>query len=181
MAIAANTQKLLDAFYKIVSNSGGTDAISEEIATVLEAMLPVGDTSAAIAAAGQVDSPQGIIALVDDYTVTVADHNKLITMGTDAKTITLPPTVAGLLVRVGNVGADGNNIITISPDAADGIAGTVTLAATVVQMDGTVDKDFILTKATALLGDSAVLIGTGVTGTSAWIILTSTGIWEQGA
>jgi hypothetical protein len=170
MAIAANTQKLLDAFYKIVSNSGGTDAISEEIATVLETVVPL------IA-----NVPKAPIALVDDYTVTAEDHDILITMGTDAKTITLPPTIAGHIVRVSNVGADGNNIITISPDAADGIAGTVTLAASVVQMDGTVNKDFILTKATALLGDGCVLIGTGVTGTSAWLIVSSTGIWAQGA
>ena len=123
-----------------------------------------------------------MLALDDDYTLdAVEDHDKLITMGTDAKTISLPPTAAGVLYRFANVGADGNNIITISPDAADSIAGTVTLAASVVQLDGTVDKDLINTKASALLGDTAVLIGTGVTGTSAWILLTSTGIWAREA
>ena len=127
------TQALLDVIEKIVSNSNGTSAIDAEAITVLTSVVPL------IAAA-----PKTVLALDDDYTLDATeDHDKLITMGTDAKTITLPATVAGSVFRFANVGADANNIITISPDA--------------------------------------VLIGTGVTGTSAWILLTSTGIWAQGA
>tara|TARA_R110000772_G_C13310332_1_gene440699 strand:- start:95879 stop:96394 length:516 start_codon:yes stop_codon:yes gene_type:complete len=162
---------LLGVIEKIVSNSGGTSAIDAESVLELTTIIP------AVA-----NVPAAVVALDDDYTFdAVEDHNKLFTQATDAKTFTLPPTVAGAIVRLSNVGADAANILTIAPDAADGIAGTVTLAATVVQMDGTVAKDFILTKLTALLGDGCVLIGTGVTGTSAWLIVSSTGIWAQGA
>lgn len=115
-----------------------------------------------------------------DITLTEADSGKIFLVGTDALTITLPSTAAGLEYTFINSGADGNNIITISPAAADGIAGTVTLAASVVQLDGTVNKDLINTKATALLGDSAKLIGTGVAGTIAWNASTS-GIWAREA
>jgi hypothetical protein len=109
------------------------------------------------------------------------DSNKTFLIGTDALVMSLPATVAGLRYTFVNSGADGNNIITVSPVAADGIAGTITLAASVVQLDGTVNKDIILTKATALMGDTFTLLGTGVTGTHAWIVESSTGIYAQGA
>lgn len=113
--------------------------------------------------------------------LTAGDSGKTFLVGTDALTITLPATVEGVEYTFINSGADGNNIITISPAAADGIAGTITLAASVVQLDGTVNKDAINTKATALKGDSIKIVGTGVTGTCAWLVVSSTGIWAQEA
>lgn len=113
--------------------------------------------------------------------LTAGDSGKTFLVGTDALTITLPATVEGVEYTFINSGADGNNIITISPAAADGIAGTITLAASVVQLDGTVNKDAINTKATALKGDSIKIVGTGVTGTGAWLVVSSTGIWAQEA
>ena len=71
--------------------------------------------------------------------------------------------------------------MTISPVAADGIAGTITLAATVVVLDGTVDKDAVNTKASSITGDAIKITGTGVTGITAWLVNNSTGIWAQGA
>ena len=73
--------------------------------------------------------------------------------------------------------ANANNIITISPQAADGIAGTITLAGTVVVRAGTVNVDLVNTKASSKVGDSVTIVGTGVAGVSAWIIKGSTGIW----
>ena len=102
-------------------------------------------------------------------------------MGTDALTITLPDTKEGTRFTIMNSGAAGNNIITIAPQAADGIAGTVTLASSVVVLDGTVDTDVINTKATSQAGDSITLVGTGVAGTTAWLVEGSTGIWAQEA
>ena len=107
------------------------------------------------------------------------DSNKTFLIGTDALVMTLPATVAGLRYTFINSGADGNNIMTISPAAADGIAGTITLAGTVVQLDGTVNKDAINTKASALLGDTITLVGSGVTGTGAWFVEGSAGIFAR--
>ena len=119
--------------------------------------------------------------LTTSTSLDAGDSNKTFLIGTDALVISLPATVAGLRYTFINSGADGNNIMTISPVAADGIAGTITLAASVVQLDGTVDKDAVNTKATALLGDSITLIGSGVTGTGAWFVEGSAGIFAQGA
>lgn len=110
-------------------------------------------------------------------TLTVEDSGKVFLVGTDALTITLPSTVAGLDYTFINSGAAGNNIITISPQAADGIAGTITLASSVVTRVGTVDTDLVNTKATSTKGNSVRIIGTGVAGTGAYYIASSTGIW----
>ena len=118
-----------------------------------------------------------VTILTDNTTLTASDSGKTFLIGTDAKVISLPATEAGVKYTFINSGAAGNNIITISPVAADGISGTITLAATVVVDAGVVNKDLINTKATSKAGDTVTLIGTGVTGTTAWIIASSTGIW----
>lgn len=118
-----------------------------------------------------------VTTLTDNYTLKEDDSNGIFCIGTDAKVISLPATKAGLKYTIINTGAAGNNIVTISPVAADGISGTITLAATVVVDAGVIGKDLINTKATSNAGDSVVLIGTGVPGTTAWIIQSSTGIW----
>ena len=118
-----------------------------------------------------------VVILTDNYSLLAEDSGKVFLIGTDAKVISLPATVAGLKYTIVNSGAAGNNIVTISPVAADGVSGTITLAASVVVDAGVVDKDLINTKATAKAGDTVTLIGTGVTGTTAWIIVSSTGIW----
>lgn len=115
--------------------------------------------------------------LTDNATLTEDQSGEVIGIGTDAKVISLPATKAGLKYTIINTGAAGNNIVTISPVAADGISGTITLAASVVVDAGVVNKDLINTKATATAGDCVTLLGTGVAGTTAWIILSSTGIW----
>ena len=110
-------------------------------------------------------------------TLTEEDSGKVFLIGTDEKVITLPATKAGLDFTFINSGAAANNIITISPQEADGISGTITLAGTVVVDAGVVNKDLINTKSTSKAGDSVRLLGTGVTGTTAYIIASSTGIW----
>lgn len=109
--------------------------------------------------------------------MTKGDSGKVFLIGTDALVITFPSTEAGLEFTFINSGAAGNNIITISPQAADGIAGTITLASSVVTRVGTVDVDLVNTKATSTKGNSVRLIATGVAGTGAYYIVSSTGIW----
>lgn len=117
------------------------------------------------------------VVLAADTTLTAADSGKIFGIGTDAIVVTLPSTQAGLDFTFINIGAAGNNIITISPQAADGIAGTITLASSVVTRVGTVDTDLVNTKATSTKGNSVRIVGTGVAGTGAYYITSSTGIW----
>ena len=118
-----------------------------------------------------------IVTLTADTALTREDSGKTFLIATDALTITLPSTFAGAKYKFVNHGAAGNNIITISPQAADGIAGTITLASSVVTRVGTVDTDLVNTKATSTKGNTVVIEGTGVAGTGAWYIESSTGIW----
>jgi len=118
-----------------------------------------------------------IETITANTTLTVEDSGKTFLVGTDALVITLPSTSPGLEFTFVNSGAAGNNIITISPQAADGIAGTITLAASVVTRVGTVDVDLVNTKATSTKGNSVKIAGTGVSGTGAYYIVSSTGIW----
>lgn len=114
-------------------------------------------------------------------TITQADSGKTFLIATDALVLTLESAakagMAGVEVTFINSGAAGNNIITISPNAADGIAGTITLASSVVTRVGTVDTNLVNTKATSTKGNAVTLVCTGAAGTGAWYIKSSTGIW----
>lgn len=132
---------------------------------------------------GEVGESEKVYALVvtDNTTLTANDSGKIILVGTDAKTITLPASKAGLTFTFVNIGAAGNNILKVSPVSTEGISGTITLASSVVVLDGTVSKAAINTKATSVTGDSLTILGTGLTGTKAWVVLSSTGIWAREA
>lgn len=132
---------------------------------------------------GEVGEVEKVYAVVvsDNTTLTSNDSGKIILVGTDAKTITLPASKAGLTFTFVNIGAAGNNILKVSPVSTEGISGTVTLASSVVVLDGTVNKAAINTKATSVTGDSLTILGTGLTGTKAWVVLSSTGIWAREA
>lgn len=116
--------------------------------------------------------------ITEDRTLTVEDSGKCFNIGTDALTITLPPTAKGVQYLFRNVGADGNNIITVSPDANDAVFGTVQNAAADSVASGTDDKDIINTKATANKGDFIILEGDGADG---WYITGGVGIWASEA
>ena len=138
----------------------------------------------------------GTFAVVDPFLVevvtaskslTVEDHKGTFLIGTDALVITLPATVAGLEFSFINIGAAGNNIITISPAAADMIQGKInapegsnadatTADGLVVVLPGTDDKDLINTKATADPGDRVTLIGDGNAG---WYVKEGLGVWAS--
>ena len=106
-------------------------------------------------------------------------------VGTDALTITLPATKAGVKYTFVNSGAAGNNIITISPNASDAIKGNLNSSvganADATTADGLVaisggadDKDWINTKATSNVGDRVTIVGDGSDG---WWIVDGCGIW----
>ena len=109
-------------------------------------------------------------------TLVAADSGKVFLVATDELVITLPATVVGVRYTFVNTGANDANIITISPNASDGIFGTITLAASIVEMAGTADTDLINTKSGSTKGDSVTLVGDGVDG---WAIVASTGIWAS--
>ena len=106
-------------------------------------------------------------------TLVAGDSGKVFTVATDALVITLPACEAGLKFPFVNTGADGNNIITLSPQSTDGIWGTITLSGSVVDLGGVANKDLINTKGTAIKGDSVTLVSDGTD----WFVTASTGIW----
>lgn len=118
-----------------------------------------------------------IVTLTASKTLDAGDSGKTILIGTDALAFTLPPTVKGFEVTFVNTGVAGNNIISVTPSANDGVSGTITLAATVVVRPGTLANPLVNTKATSKTGDTIKLIGTGVPGAAAYLIVASTGIW----
>jgi|TARA_Y100000310_G_scaffold325540_1_gene389160 hypothetical protein len=111
-------------------------------------------------------------------TLSYNDSGKVMLVGTDALTITLPATKAGIRYTFVNSGADANNIITISPNSSDGIWGTITLAGSVVDLGGVDDKDLINTKSSSIKGDTVTIIGDGSVG---WYVISSTGVWAAEA
>ncbi len=130
------------------------------------------------------------LLLTDDYTVKENQSGYVFGMATDAKVITLPKIteeMIGLTITIINMGAAGNNIITISPNASDGINGNssssvgsaadaTTADGLVDQASGTDDKDWVNTKATANPGDRVTLMADG---NEDWWILEGVGIWAS--
>jgi len=123
-------------------------------------------------------SQGSVEAITASATLSYEDSGTVFLVGTDALVITLPPTKVGVTYTIVNSGADGNNIITISPDAADAIFGTVANAAADSVSGGVVDKNLVNTKATANKGDSVTLVGDGIDG---WYIVSGVGIWASEA
>ena len=98
-------------------------------------------------------------------------------IATDAKVMTLPTITAeniGAEFTFRNTGADGNNIITISPAATDAIHGTIAA----VSSGGVDNKDWINTKASANKGDWCTLKAVSLTD---WYITGGDGVWASEA
>lgn len=105
-----------------------------------------------------------------NYTMTAADSGYVTYIDTDAITITLPATAAGLSYTFVNAGPDAGVALTLSPNAADKIQGCGLSAAD--------NKDLINTKATARKGDLVRIVGDGTDG---WIIQEMRGTWAREA
>ena len=85
-------------------------------------------------------------------------------------TITLPATKAGVRFTFVNSGADGNNILRVSPNSSDKVMGTIAA----VSMTASDDGDLTNTKVTANKGDWATIVGDGSDG---WYIIGGDGVW----
>ena len=123
--------------------------------------------------------PEGLLTVTDNTTLTEDDLGRTVCIATDAKVITLPKITSEMLgkkIIIMNTGADGNNVVTISPNAADGINGSIANAAADSVASGVVNKDFANTKATANRGDYVVLMALALT---KWVIMGGVGIWAS--
>ena len=105
-----------------------------------------------------------------NYTVTTADSGKTLLSGTDGVVFTLPAIAVGYSFKFVNTAPDGQNTLTISPNASDGI----TYAGS-----STDDKDLINTKATSKQGDFVVI--SSLDGVAAWQVTQVRGIFAKEA
>lgn len=117
------------------------------------------------------------------YTVLNASGNHTVETATDNAVITLPDTAAGnkgLRVLVRCTAANGAAKVSISPHSSDYIYGGVNggSGGALVTFGGVVDKDAVLTKATALKGDYLELESDGSTG---WYVCGGQGVWASEA
>ena len=102
-------------------------------------------------------------------------------VATDALVISLPQIHSeniGLTYLFRNTGADGNNIITLSPHSTDGFHGSIANAGADSVASGVVDKDWVNTKATANSGDYVIIRAVALT---KWFIVGGVGIWASEA
>jgi len=103
------------------------------------------------------------------------DHN----VAVDGLTIGLPLITSGNLgmsVFFRNSGADGNNILSISPKNSNKIVGGMTQASAVFHASGALGKDLINTKATSKKGDWVELRAVSLT---EYYIVGGQGIWAS--
>lgn len=108
------------------------------------------------------------------YTVSEADRNAILQCATDNGVITLPlaADVKGMEITVQNTGAATAALVSISPNAADKVVGTVMA----VSSGGVVNKDWRNTKATSKQGDYVTLVSDGGT---IWWIIAGMGVWAS--
>lgn len=127
--------------------------------------------------------PDGRMAVdvTENKTLALKDCGVVQNVIADALTLTLPSTVVGYNFTARNggdnasgtptrSGADGTVAVTVSPAAADLIAGMEVTAAD--------NKDFVNTKATSKVGDEITLVGDGVNG---WMAVNVKGTWAKEA
>tara|TARA_R110000744_G_scaffold352142_1_gene458199 strand:+ start:185 stop:592 length:408 start_codon:yes stop_codon:yes gene_type:complete len=115
--------------------------------------------------------------LTTTQSISINDAGAEFNIATDAKVLTLPTISAeniGAEFTFRNTGADGNNIITISPAATDAIHGTIAA----VSSGGVDNKDWINTKASANKGDWCTLKAVALTD---WYITGGDGVWASEA
>ena len=117
---------------------------------------------------------------VTGYNITQKDSNYTVVISTDSgKTFlsntkdvvfTLPAIAVGNVFTFVNTGADGQNNLTISPNASDGI----------LYLGGLVDdKDLINTQATSKVGDRVTIAS--LNSTVFWTVVDSQGVWAKEA
>ena len=117
--------------------------------------------------------------ITDDLTITEDDSGKTYNIATDAKTFTLPlisATNLGMKYRFRNTGADNAVALTLSPNALDGINGTIANATADSVASGVVNKNLVNTKATANNMDWIEVEAVALT---KWAATGGVGIWAS--
>ena len=104
-----------------------------------------------------------------NYTVVIStDSGKTFLSNTKDVVFTLPGIAVGNVYTFINTGADGQNNLTISPDANDGI----------LYVGGLVDdKDLINTQATSKVGDYVKIAA--LNSTAHWTVVEAQGVWAK--
>ncbi len=117
--------------------------------------------------------------LTASKTLTAADSGSVFMIATDALVMTLP-AIADVPIGTNftflNIGGDTNNNMRLTPNANDYVAGTATLAASVVDLGVTVNKYIDNTKGTTVTGDGCTVTADGTDG---WIAFPINGIWAS--
>ena len=104
-----------------------------------------------------------------NYTVVITtDSGKTFISNTKDVVFTLPAIAIGNVYTFINTGADGQNNLTISPDAADGILYVGGL---------TDDKDLINTQTTSKVGDYVKIAA--LNSTAFWTVVEAQGVWAK--
>tara|TARA_R110000765_G_scaffold64178_1_gene124745 strand:+ start:70 stop:456 length:387 start_codon:yes stop_codon:yes gene_type:complete len=103
-------------------------------------------------------------------TLSYNDSGKVFLVGTDALTITLPSTKAGIRYTFVNSGADDAVLVTVDPNASDKIMGTIAAVSTSAGDGGALTN----TKSGANKGDWVTIVGDGSDG---WYIIGGDGVW----
>lgn len=129
-------------------------------------------------------SPEQTVDVTANKTLTADDCGVVQVVKGDF-IVTLPATAAGLTFIIENggtpitngpVGASQGNesaVVTVNPQAADGISGLGSAAV--------INKDVVNTKATSKVGDRLVVVGSGVAGTAAYCVQGVSGTWDREA
>ena len=104
-----------------------------------------------------------------NYTVVITtDSGKTFLSNTKDVVFTLPAIAIGNVFTFINTGADGQNNLTISPNASDGI----------LYVGGLVDdKDLINTQATSKVGDYVKIAA--LNSTAHWTVVEAQGVWAK--
>lgn len=117
----------------------------------------------------------------EDLTIESVESVLSVNVDVDGGVITLPKITddnLGMRITVRNIGEDGAYLVSVSPDEADGINGSIANAAADSVASGVVNKDLSNTKATANKGDYVVLEAVAET---EWYITGGVGIWASEA
>ena len=103
------------------------------------------------------------------YTVVIStDSGKTFLSNTKDVVFTLPAIAVGNVFTFVNTGTDGQNNLTISPNASDGI----------LYLGGLVDnKDLVNTLATSKVGDRVTIAS--LNSTAHWTVVDSQGLWAK--
>ena len=117
----------------------------------------------------------------ENLTIKSVDSELSVNVDVDGGVVTLPRITSdnlGMRIIVRNIGADGAYLVSVSPDAVDGINGSIANAAADSVASGVVNKNLSNTKATANKGDYVVLEAVAET---EWYITGGVGIWASEA